>query len=167
MKRITTFIIALTLSAGILSGCGTDSDSSAQDIQATTTAQITTEDTSITATTTLEEVTASLAAEDSTADIKISNDDTWDMTEEFDEGHWEYEATAIQGAVITDYDSETGDLKYQFICEYCGECGQNARANVKGINTDQNFGFTCTNPSCSERGKSQQAIIHVDGKWIE
>ena len=165
MKKLTAFVLAFALLAGVLSGCGTDQDSSEHETQAvttTTTAQNITSDIS-----TFEETDTTLDMEESTSDINISNDNIEDMSEEFEEGHWEYEATAIQGAMITDYDTETGDLKYQFKCEYCGECGQNARANVKGMNTDQNFGFTCTNPSCSEWGKSQQAIIHVDGKWIE
>ena len=67
MKRITAFIIALTLSAGMLSGCGstgsTDKESSAQE---TTTTTITTA--VQTTTTTIESDTSEVQIEDSKSD---------------------------------------------------------------------------------------------------
>lgn len=96
MKKLTAFVLAFALLAGVLSGCGTDQDSSEHETQVvttTTTAQNITSDIS-----TFEETDTTLDMEESTSDINISNDNIEDMSEEFEEGHWEYEATAIQGA---------------------------------------------------------------------
>lgn len=72
-----------------------------------------------------------------------------------------YSVYAEQGAVVTWFDSKTGQFKYKAKCETCGEIagGEHGGGLFVGEGTSYNAGFTCTNSNCSMWGKSQRAII--------
>ena len=88
--------------------------------------------------------------------------------------HTEYVKTyfvyAEQGAEVTWFDSKTGEFKYKWKCETCGET-QNGETsgNRVGEGSKLNAGFVCTNSKCSMWGKSQRAIVgcNVSGEWVE
>ena len=89
--------------------------------------------------------------------------------------HTEYVKTytvyAEQGAVVTWFDSQTGQFKYKDKCETCGQVasGEHGGSLFVGEGFSYNAGFTCTNSNCSMWGKSQRAIIgcSVSGEWVE
>ena len=80
-----------------------------------------------------------------------------------------YSVYAEQGAVVTWFDSTTGQFRYKDKCETCGKVasGEHSGGLFVGEGSSYNAGFTCTNPNCSMWGKSQRAIIgcSVDGHW--
>lgn len=82
-----------------------------------------------------------------------------------------YSVYAEQGAVVTWFDSKTGQFRYKDKCETCGKVasGEHSGGLFVGEGTSYNAGFTCTNSKCSMWGKSQRAIIgcSVSGEWIE
>ncbi len=89
--------------------------------------------------------------------------------------HQEYVETyfiyAESGAVVTWFDSQTGKFRYKWKCESCGttQGGETSghRLNARGSSLDS--GFTCTNPNCAMWGKSQRAVIkcNVTGEWAD
>lgn len=106
-------------------------------------------------------------------------------TEEFDSGskqnqsqdeektHEEYVKTyfvfAEQGAVVTWFDSKTGEFKYKEKCETCGNIKNGEHGGLYlGEGQHYNAGFTCSNSKCSMWGKSQQAKIgcSVTGEYV-
>ena len=88
--------------------------------------------------------------------------------------HTEYVKTyfvyAEQGAVVTWFDSKTGEFKYKWKCETCGETQNGETSGHRAAEGSKlNAGFVCTNPKCSMWGKSQRAIVGCDvsGEWVE
>lgn len=105
----------------------------------------------------------------------VSNDTVGNVTEQ-QKTHSEYVKTyyiyAEQGAVVTWFDAQTGQFKYQAKCETCdkeagGEHG--GGLYLTSSVSSHNAGFTCTNPQCSMWGKPQRAIIKCEerGEWVE
>ncbi len=82
-----------------------------------------------------------------------------------------YSVYAEQGAVVTWYDSQTGQFRYKDKCETCGQVasGEHSGGLFVGEGLSYNAGFTCTNSDCSMWGKPQRAIIScsTSGEWIE
>lgn len=82
-----------------------------------------------------------------------------------------YSVYAEQGAVVTWFDSKTGQFRYKDKCETCGQVasGEHSGGLFVGEGSSYNAGFTCTNSNCSMWGKSQRAIIScsTSGEWIE
>lgn len=74
-------------------------------------------------------------------------------------------------AVVTWYDSQTGQFRYKDKCETCGQVasGEHSGGLFVGEGLSYNAGFTCTNSDCSMWGKPQRAIIScsTSGEWIE
>lgn len=89
--------------------------------------------------------------------------------------HQEYVETyfiyAESGAVVTWFDSQTGEFRYKWKCESCGttQGGETSGHRLTASGSSLDSGFTCTNPNCVMWGQSQRAIIKcsVEGKWIE
>lgn len=89
--------------------------------------------------------------------------------------HQEYVETyfiyAESGAVVTWFDSQTGEFRYKWKCESCGttQGGETSGYRLTASGSSLDSGFTCTNPNCEMWGKSQRSIIKcsVEGKWIE
>ena len=107
---------------------------------------------------------------------EVDDKESSDTTNKSDQQqtHTEYVKTysvyAEQGAVVTWFDSKTGEFKYKWKCETCGET-QNGETsgNRVGEGSKLNAGFVCTNSKCSMWGKSQRAIVGCDvsGEWVE
>ena len=82
-----------------------------------------------------------------------------------------YYVFAEQGAVVTWYDSQTGEYKYKEKCEECGHVlsseHTNHRLTVQGASYTSSF--TCGNSDCIMWGKSQPVKIscNVSGEWVE
>lgn len=91
------------------------------------------------------------------------------------QSHQEYVETyfiyAESGAVVTWFDSQTGEFTYKWKCESCGttQGGETSGNRLTANGASSNSGFTCTNPNCVMWGKSQRAIIkcNVTGEWVE
>ena len=89
--------------------------------------------------------------------------------------HQEYVETyfiyAESGAVVTWFDSQTGEFTYKWKCESCGttQGGETSGQRLMSSGSSLDSGFTCTNPNCAMWGKSQRSIIKcsVDGKWVD
>jgi len=89
--------------------------------------------------------------------------------------HQEYVETyfiyAESGAVVTWFDSQTGEFRYKWKCETCGttQGGETSGHRLTASGSFLDSGFTCTNPNCEMWGKSQRAVIKcsVTGEWIE
>ena len=89
--------------------------------------------------------------------------------------HQEYVETyfiyAESGAVVTWFDSQTGEYNYKWKCESCGttQGGETMGNRLTSSASSLNSGFVCTNSNCAMWGKSQRAIIkcNVTGEWIE
>ena len=89
--------------------------------------------------------------------------------------HQEYVETyfiyAESGAVVTWFDSQTGEFTYKWKCESCGttQGGETSGHRLTASGSSLDSGFTCTNPNCEMWGKSQRAIIkcNVTGEWVE
>lgn len=89
--------------------------------------------------------------------------------------HQEYVETvyvyAEQGAVVTWYDSQTGEYKYKCKCEECGHVSSsehtNHRLTVQGAS--YNSSYVCENSDCIMWGKSQPVKIscNVSGEWVD
>ncbi len=89
--------------------------------------------------------------------------------------HAEYVETyfifAEQGAVVTWYDSQTGEYKYKCKCEECGHVSSsehtNHRLTVQGAS--YNSSYVCENSDCIMWGKSQPVKIscNVSGEWVD
>lgn len=81
-----------------------------------------------------------------------------------------YYVYAEQGAVVTWFDSQTGEFRYKAKCETCGQVAGGEHSNLfLGEGQSRNAGFNCTNPKCSMWGKVQRAIIgcNVSGEWVQ
>jgi hypothetical protein len=91
------------------------------------------------------------------------------------QSHQEYVETyfiyAESGAVVTWFDSQTGEFKYKWKCETCGttQNGETSGHRLTASGSSLDSGFVCTNPNCAMWGKSQRAIIkcNVTGEWVE
>lgn len=89
--------------------------------------------------------------------------------------HQEYVETyfiyAESGAVVTWFDSQTGEFRYKWKCESCGttQNGETSGNRLTSNGASSNDGFTCTNPNCAMWGKSQRAVIkcNVTGEWAD
>ena len=91
------------------------------------------------------------------------------------EAHEEYVETyyiyAETGAVVTWYDSQTGEYKYKCKCEECGHISSsehtNHRLTVQGAS--YNSSYVCENSDCIMWGKSQPVKIscNVSGEWVD
>ena len=89
--------------------------------------------------------------------------------------HQEYVETyfiyAESGAVVTWFDSQTGEFRYKWKCESCGttQGGETSGHRLTASGSSLDSGFTCTNPNCEMWGKSQRSIIkcNVEGKWAD
>ena len=81
-----------------------------------------------------------------------------------------YSVYAEQGAVVTWFDSKTGEYSYKGKCEKCGKTESGTHNGLRGgYNTTYSASYTCQNTQCSEWGKSQIVKIgcKVTGEWIE
>lgn len=81
-----------------------------------------------------------------------------------------YTVYAEQGAVVTWFDSKTGQFRYKDKCETCGQVAGGEHGSLfVGGGSSYNAGFTCKNSNCSMWGKSQKTIIgcSVSGEWVE
>ncbi len=78
---------------------------------------------------------------------------------------------AESGAVVTWFDSQTGEFRYKWKCETCGttQGGETTGHRLISSGSSLNSGFSCTNPNCAMWGKSQRSIIKcsVTGEWVE
>lgn len=91
------------------------------------------------------------------------------------QSHQEYVETyfiyAESGAVVTWFDSQTGEFRYKWKCETCGttQNGETSGHRLTASGSSLDSGFTCTNPNCEMWGKSQRAVIkcNVTGEWVE
>ena len=89
--------------------------------------------------------------------------------------HQEYVETyfiyAESGAVVTWFNSQTGEFKYKWKCESCGttQNGETSGYRLTSNGASSNDGFTCTNSNCEMWGKSQRSIIKcsVTGEWVD
>lgn len=89
--------------------------------------------------------------------------------------HQEYVETyfiyAESGAVVTWFNSQTGEFKYKWKCESCGmtQGGETTGHRLISSGSSLDSGFSCTNPNCAIWGKSQRSIINcsVTGEWVE
>ena len=140
MKRVITFVIALTLLFAFCSCVGTgeketptprkngNTDPPATEIQQTQPSEVPTETTAR-------------------------------------QPHQEYVETyfiyAESGAVVTWFDSQTGEFTYKWKCESCGttQGGETSGNRLTANGSSLDSGFTCTNPNCEMWGKSQRAVI--------
>lgn len=81
-----------------------------------------------------------------------------------------YSIYAESGAVVTWFDSQTGEFRYKWKCEICGttQNGETSGHSLTANGQSLNNGFVCTNSDCSMWGKSQSSIIkcNVDGEWV-
>lgn len=81
-----------------------------------------------------------------------------------------YSIYAESGAVVTWFDSQTGEFRYKWKCEICGttQNGETSGHSLTVNGQSLNNGFVCTNSDCSMWGKSQSSIIkcNVDGEWV-
>lgn len=88
--------------------------------------------------------------------------------QEFVETYFIY---AEEGAVVTWFDTNTGEFRYKWKCEFCGttQNGETSGNSLKANGQSLNSGFVCTNSDCSMWGKSQSSIIkcNVNGEWVE
>ena len=91
------------------------------------------------------------------------------------QSHQEYVETyficAESGAVVTWFDSQTGEFTYKWKCESCGttQNGETSGNRLTASGSSLDSGFTCTNPNCAMWGKSQRAVIkcNVTGGWAD
>ncbi len=88
--------------------------------------------------------------------------------------HSEYVETyfvyAEQGAVVTWFDSKTGEFSYKAQCETCGKTESGTHNGLRGGHgTTYSASYSCQNTQCSEWGKLQPVKIgcEVTGEWIE
>ena len=150
-KRIISIALMLALLVTAISGCGTKEGSSTNNN---------------------EEESPSVVSSEMKANDEIKS--TGELAAE-KKTHSEYVKTysvyAEQGAVVTWFDSETGQFRYKDKCETCGQVasGEHSGGLFVGEGSSYNAGFTCTNSKCSMWGKSQRAIIgcSTSGEWIE
>ena len=136
MKKLIALLLLSIMLIGVFCGCGetSESNSTASDGQ-------------------------------STVDNVESKIDSDTQTESKSQGgtHIEYVYTyfvsAEQGAVVTWFDSKTGDFRFKTKCETCGKVGNIETSKSKIGNGSYNHGFTCINSQCSMWGKGQRAIV--------
>lgn len=81
-----------------------------------------------------------------------------------------YSIYAEEGAVVTWFDSKTGEFSYKAKCETCGKTESGSHNGLKGgHNTTYSSSYTCQNSQCRMWGKSQPVKIgcKVNGEWVE
>ena len=151
-KQIISIALMLVLLVTAFSGCGTKEGTSTNN---------------------KEESTSVISSEAS--EIK-ENEESISTTKPATENktHSEYVKTysvyAEQGAVVTWFDSKTGEYSYKGKCEKCGKTESGTHNGLRGgYNTTYSASYTCQNTQCSEWGKSQIVKIgcKVTGEWIE
>lgn len=150
-KQIISLALMLALLVTAISGCGTKEGSSTNNNEEESTFVVSSE---------MKANEESKSTGESSAEKKT---------------HSEYVKTysvyAEQGAVVTWFDSKTGQFRYKDKCETCGQVasGEHSGGLFVGDGSSYNAGFTCTNSKCSMWGKSQRAIIgcSASGEWIE
>ena len=150
-KQIISLALMLALLVTAISGCGTKEGSSTNNNEEESTFVVSSE---------MKANEESKSTGESSAEKKT---------------HSEYVKTysvyAEQGAVVTWFDSKTGQFRYKDKCETCGKVasGEHSGGLFVGEGSSYNAGFTCTNSKCSMWGKSQRAIIgcSASGEWIE
>ncbi len=89
--------------------------------------------------------------------------------------HTEYIKTyyvyALEGAVVTWFDPQTGEFRYKDKCEACGQIvsGEHSGGLRIAEGGSYNAGFSCSNSNCSMWGQPQRAIIgcSADGVWTD
>ena len=150
MKRIITFIIALTLLFAFCSCAGTgEKETPASRENGNTEFPVT-------------EMQQTQPSEAPTATTARQ------PRQEYVETYFIY---AESGAVVTWFDSQTGEFRYKWKCESCGttQGGETSGHRLISSGSSLDSGFTCTNPNCAMWGKSQRAIIKcsVDGEWVD
>lgn len=149
-KQIISIAFMFVLLVSVITGCGTKESSSTNN---------------------KEDSTSVVSAEMKENEESIST--TKPATEK--KTHSEYVKTysvyAEQGAVVTWFDSKTGQFRYKDKCETCGQVasGEHSGGLFVVDGSSHNAGFTCSNSKCSMWGKSQRAIIScsASGEWIE
>ena len=147
-KHIISLALMLGLSVTAINGCGTKEDSSANK---------------------KEESAYAVSSEMKEESISTTKPEAEKKT------HSEYVKTysvyAEQGAVVTWYDSQTGQFRYKDKCETCGQVSSSEHSGglFVGEGSSYNAGFTCTNSDCSMWGKPQRAVIScsTSDEWIE
>lgn len=155
MKRIITFVIALILIVSFCSCTGTGKkETPASQVNGTIEALVT-----------------------ETPETEIQQTQPSEVLIEATErqSHQEYVETyfiyAESGAVVTWFDSQTGEYNYKWKCESCGttQGGETTGNHLTSNGASSNSGFVCTNSNCAMWGKSQRAIIkcNVTGEWVE
>ena len=150
MKRIITFVIALTLLFAFCSCAGTSEQKKP----------------------TLRENGNTMSPVTGTQQTQPSEPPTETTARQ---PHQEYVETyfiyAESGAVVTWFDGQTGEFTYKWKCESCGttQGGETSGHRLTANGSSLDSGFTCTNPNCEMWGKSQRAVIkcNVTGEWVE
>ena len=148
-KQIISLALMLALLVTVITGCGTKEGSSTNNNE---------ESTSI--------VSAEMKENEESKSTGKSKSEK--------KTHSEYVKTyfvyAEQGAVVTWFDSKTGEYSYKGKCEKCGKTESGTHNGLRGgYNTTYSASYTCQNAQCSEWGKSQIVKIgcKVTGEWIE
>lgn len=102
------------------------------------------------------------------------DDSDLNQTQNDNQIHSEYVETyfvyAEQGAVVTWFDSKTGEFSYKAKCETCGKTESGTHNGLRGgDNTTYSSSYSCQNAQCSEWGKTQPVKIgcEVTGEWID
>lgn len=140
-KQIISAALMLLLSVTAFSGCGTK-ESKTQDVTA---------------------VGTSVVLSETQENEEIKSAETGENTPV--ESVKTYFVYAEQGAVITWFDSETGQFRYKQKCEYCGRITGSEYSDefviISGSGSFSNNapGFYCSNSDCVMHGKSQDSVI--------
>lgn len=150
MKRVITFVIALTLLFAFCSCAATGEKEAPTSRENGNTESAVTE---------MQQTQPSEAPTETTAS----------------QPHQEYVETyfiyAESGAVVTWFDNQTGEFTYKWKCETCGttQGGETLGNRLTANGSSLDSGFTCTNSNCEMWGKSQRSIIkcNVTGEWAD
>lgn len=150
MKRFITFVITFTLPVAFCSCAATDEKEAPTSRENGNTESAVTE---------MQQTQPSEAPAETTAR---------QPHQEYVETYYIY---AELGAVVTWFDSQTGEFRYKWKCESCGttQGGETSGHRLTASGSSLDSGYTCTNPNCVMWGKSQRSIIkcNVEGKWVD
>ena len=150
MKRVITFVIALTLLFAFCSCAGTGEKEAPTSRENGNTESAVTE---------MQQTQPTESPAETTA--RQSH-------QEYVESYFIY---AESGAVVTWFDSQTGEFTYKWKCESCGttQGGETSGHRLTASGSSLDSGFSCTNPNCAMWGKPQRSIIKcsVTGEWVE
>ena len=114
-----------------------------------------------------QQATVSINQDNTKEETESSEQDSRDSQTEYVETYFVY---AEQGAVVTWFDSKTGEFSYKAKCETCGKTESGTHSGLRGgHNTTYSSSYSCQNAQCSEWGKLQPVKIgcEVTGEWIE